>query len=129
MTTIITGRSLTLTIATVDYTAQCTSATINPTNNNETWQTLAGPVSRRTSESFELQIVGFQDWNATSSMAEALWSAAVTNTPIAFTLEVTGGGEWTGSVIPQFPTAGGDAASALEMDVTFPIDGTPTYTP
>lgn len=129
MTTIITGRTLTLTIDGDDYTAQCTSATINPTNNNETWQTLAGPVSRRTSESFELQIVGFQDWNAASSMAEALWTAAVTNTPVGFTLEVTGGGTWSGDVIPQFPTAGGDAASALEMDVTFPIDGTPTYTP
>lgn len=129
MTTILTGRSLALTIDGDTYTAQCSSASLVPTNNTETFQTLAGPVARRISESWELQVRGWQDWNAVGGMAAALWAAAAANTPVAFTLTVDGDAAFTGNVIPVYPTVGGDASSALEVDVTFPVDGTPTFTP
>lgn len=129
MTTILTGRSLTLTLDAIAYTAQCSGVSIVPTNNTETYQTLAGPTSARISESFELSVKGWQDWNAAGSMSAALWAAAVTNTPIPFEMKVDGDGTWAGEVVPVFPTAGGDAGSALEMDLTFPIVGIPTFTP
>lgn len=129
MTTIITGRTLAVTIDGDTYTAQCSSASLVPTNNTEVFQTLAGPVARRISESWELQVKGWQDWNAASSMSAALWAAAAAGTPVAFTLTVEGNAAWSGDIIPVYPTVGGDAAAALELDMSFPVDGTPTFTP
>lgn len=129
MTTILTGRSLALTIDGDTYTAQCSSASLVPTNNTETFQTLAGPVARRVSESWELNVKGWQDWNDVSSMSAALWAAAAAGDPIAFTLTVDGNAAWSGNIVPVYPTVGGDAGAVLEVDMTFPVDGVPTFTP
>lgn len=129
MATIITGRSLTITIDAVDYSAQCAAVSLNPTNNTETYQTLAGPASKLISTSWELSLTGWQDWNEVSGLAPALWAAAAAGDAVAFSLEVDGNAAFTGNLIPVYPTIGGSADAALEIDITFPVDGDVTFTP
>lgn len=129
MATILIGRQLTLEIDNDSYSAQTAEVTLVPTNNSETYQTLSGPTTIQLPTTWELNVRAFQDWNEASSLAEALVVAATAGDAIPFELVVDGGMTITGNVIPVFPTAGGAADSALEMDLTFPVDGDPTFTP
>jgi hypothetical protein len=129
MATILIGRQLTLEIDNDSYSAQTAEVTLVPTNNSETYQTLSGPTTIQLPTTWELNVRAFQDWNEASSLAEALVVAATAGTAIPFELVVDGGMTITGNVIPVYPTAGGAADSALEMDLTFPVDGDPTFTP
>lgn len=129
MATILIGRQLTLEIDNDSYSAQTAEVTLVPTNNSETYQTLTGPTTIQLPTTWELNVRAFQDWNEASSLAEALVVAATAGDAIPFELVVDGGMTITGNLIPVFPTAGGAADSALEMDLTFPVDGDPTFTP
>lgn len=129
MATIITGRQLTLEIDNDSFSAQTAEVTLVPTNNSETYQTLTGPTTIQLPTTWELNVRAFQDWNEASSLAEALVVAATAGTAVPFELVVDGGMTITGNVIPVFPNVGGAADSALEMDLTFPVDGDPTFTP
>ena len=129
MATIITGRKLTISIGATDYSAQAGAVSLVPTNNTEVFQTLAGPAAQRLSTSWELQLTAWQDWNATGGLAEALWDAADTGTPVAFSLEVDNNAAFTGNIVPVYPTVGGEAGSALEIDISFPVDGDVTFCP
>lgn len=129
MATIITGRQLTLEIDGDSFSAQTAEVTLVPTNNSETYQTLTGPTTIQLPTTWELNVRAFQDWNEASSLAEALVVAATAGDAVSFELVVDGGMTITGNVIPVFPNVGGAADSALEMDLTFPVDGDPTFTP
>lgn len=129
MATILTGRQLTLEIDGDSYSAQTAEVTLVPSNNSETYQTLTGPTTIQLPTTWELNVRAFQDWNEATSFSEALVVAATAGTAVSFELVVDGGMTITGNVIPVFPSAGGSADSALEMDLTFPVDGTPTFTP
>ncbi len=129
MATILTGRQLTLEIDGDSYSAQTAEVTLVPTNNAETYQTLTGPTTIQLPTTWELNVRAFQDWNEATSLSEALVIAATAGTAISFEMVIDSGMTITGNVIPVFPSAGGAADSALEMDLTFPVDGTPTFTP
>ena len=129
MATILTGRQLTIEIDGDSYSAQTAETTLVPTNNSETYQTLTGPTTIQLPTTWELNVRAFQDWNEATSLAEALVAAATVGTAIGFEMVIDGGMTITGNVIPVFPSAGGAADSALEMDLTFPVDGDPTFTP
>jgi hypothetical protein len=129
MATILTGRQLTLEIDSDSYSAQTAEVTLVPSNNSETYQTLTGPTTIQLPTTWELNVRAFQDWNEATSFAEALVVAATAGTAIPFELVIDEGMTITGNVIPVYPSAGGSADSALEMDLTFPVDGTPTFTP
>jgi hypothetical protein len=129
MATILIGRQLTLEIDGDSYSAQTAEVTLNPTNNSETYQTLAGPTTIQLPTTWELNVRAFQDWNEATSLAEALVTAATTGTAIPFELVIDEGMTVTGNVIPVYPSVGGAADAALEMDLTFPVDGEPTFTP
>lgn len=129
MATIITGRQLTLEIDGDSFSAQTAEVTLVPTNNSETYQTLTGPTTIQLPTTWELNVRAFQDWNEASSLAEALVVAATAGDAVSFELVVDGGMTITGNVIPVYPNVGGAADSALEMDLTFPVDGDPTFTP
>jgi hypothetical protein len=77
---------------------------------------------------WELRVRGFQDWGEATSFAEAMWSAAVAGTSIAFDL-TTAGGNFTGNIVPVYPNVGGSADAAMELDLTFQCDGAVTFTP
>jgi hypothetical protein len=129
MTTILIGRQLTLEIDGDSYSAQTAEVTLVPTNNSETYQTLSGPTTIQLPTTWELTVRAFQDWNEAASLAEALVTAATSGDPIPFELVIDSGMTITGNVVPVYPSAGGAADAALEMDLTFPVDGEPTFTP
>jgi len=129
MTVIYTGRNLTIEVDAVAYSAQTSSTTVNAQNSATVYQTLTGPKSIMDPTSWELQIAGFQDWDEASSFCDAMVAAATAGDPIPFELALSTGATVTGDIIPAFPPFGGAADSALEFDMTFTVDGTPTYTP
>lgn len=129
MATIITGRKLTLEIDGDAYSAQTAEVTLSPSNNQETYQTLTGPTTIQLPTTWELSVRAFQDWNEAASFAEAMWTAAAAGADIPFELVVDSGASFTGNLVPVYPNVGGSADAALEMDLTFAVNGDVTFTP
>ena len=122
-TTLLTGRSVTLELGGDDYEIQAKSVTLQVTNDITTVNTLSGNKSIVTNTTGTLVIDGFQDYNSGhTGLADSLYADALAGTSIAFTMDV-GDATFTGNVIPNFPTAGGDAVSVLEYSVTCVVDG------
>jgi hypothetical protein len=62
------------------------------------------------------------DWGKTSSVCEALWTAAETpDTTIAITLTAATGAVFVFDIFPEFPTAGGAGTDAQTVDFTFKV--------
>ena len=117
-TTIITGRDLVVTIATVNYDAQATSATLANSPTVETYQTLDGKAYKHIDDQWTLNMELLADWGVASSLFEAMWTAFTTapNTALAFSLTTATGAVFTGNVFPVAPTAGGAAPDAVRLD-------------
>lgn len=127
-TAVVTGRSITLTINSVAYTDQITSCVLTPTDNPVTGIVVSGPYAARGTASWTLDVEMIADWGATSSVCEALWSAAETGTALSFTLLAATGASFAGSVVPMFPQVGGPADGAQTVSVSMPVNGTITET-
>ena len=124
------GKSLTVKIATVDYSVQCSSARLIPNKTVSQFQTLTGTAAKAMGvTTFQLEVTAYQDWitGAGTSMFEAMLAAEVAGTPVAFEL-ATVGGKFSGNIIPVYPGAGGAADAALEHTFTFEVDGSVTWT-
>lgn len=129
MAVVLTGRKLTIKVATVAYSAQVSEATLVANNNVTQYITLTTNTPVATQPTFQLRIRGFQDWGEAVSFCDAMWAAATTGAAIAFELQVDGptaDRTFTGNIIPIFVDAGGSAEAALEFDATFEVVGTPT---
>lgn len=129
-TTVITGRDLTLTIATVNYDAQTTSVTLVNSPTIDVYQTLDGKAYKHTDDQWTLNVELLSDWGATSSLCEAMWAAAETapNTTIAVSLTAATGAVFACSVLPAFPSVGGGAPGAQTQSWSMTVVGTPTET-
>jgi len=129
-TTVITGRDLTLTIASANYDAQATSVTLTNTPTIDVFQTLDGKAYKHTDNQWELAVELLADWGATSSLFEAMWAAAESapNTTLAVSLTATTGAVFTCNVLPVFPSVGGTAPSAQTDSWTLTVVGTPSET-
>jgi len=129
-TTIITGRDLTLTIATTNYDAQATSATLANAPTIETYQTLDGKAYKHIDDQWTFDVEMLADWGATSSLCEALWSAAESapNTTLAVSLTAVTGAVFAFNVMPMFPSVGGSAPDAQTVSLSFTVVGTPSET-
>ena len=129
-TTIITGRDLVLTIATVNYDAQATSAVLANSPTVETYQTLDGKAYKHIDDQWTFDVSMLADWGATGSLCEALWTACETapNTTLAASLTAATGAVFAFSVMPVFPAVGGAAPDAQTVDLSFIVVGTPTET-
>ena len=127
-TTIITGRDLVLTIATVNYDAQATSAVLANSPTVETYQTLDGKAYKHIDDQWTFDVSMLADWGAASSLCEALWTACETapNTVLAVSLTAVTGAVFTFNVMPVFPAVGGAAPDAQTVDLSFIVVGTPT---
>jgi hypothetical protein len=127
-TTIITGRDLVLTIATVNYDAQATSAVLANSPTVETYQTLDGKAYKHIDDQWTFDISMLADWGASGSLCEALWTACETapNTVLAVSLTAVTGAVFTFNVMPVFPAVGGSAPDAQTVDLSFIVVGTPT---
>ena len=129
-TTIITGRDLVLTIATVNYDAQATSATLSNSPTIETYQTLDGKAYKHIDAQWTFDVAMLADWGAASSLCEALWTAteSAPNTTLAVSLTAVTGAVFAFNVMPVFPAVGGAAPDAQTVDLSFVVVGTPTET-
>ena len=129
-TTIITGRDLVLTIATVNYDAQATSAVLSNSPTVTTYQTLDGKAYKHIDDQWTLDIEMLADWGATSSLCEALWTAweSAPNTVLAVSLTAATGAVFTCNVMPVVPSIGGAAPDAQTVSLSFVVVGNPTET-
>ena len=129
-TTVITGRDLVLTIATVNYDAQVTSAILTNAPVIDTYQTLDGKAYKHIDDQWTFDVEMLADWGATSSLSEALWTAADTapNTTLAVSLTATTGAVFAFNVMPVYPSVGGAAPGAQTLSLSFLVVGTPADT-
>jgi len=129
-TTVITGRDLTLTIATTNYDAQATSAVLSNSPTIDAYQTLDGKVFRHIDDTWTFDVEMLADWGASGSLCEALWTATETapNTTLAASLTAATGAVFAFNVLPVYPSAGGAAPSAQTVSLSFTVVGTPTET-
>ena len=129
-TTIITGRDLVLTIASTNYDAQATSATLANSPTIETYQTLDGKAYKHIDDQWTFDVSMLADWGASGSLCEALWSAceSAPNTTLAVSLTAVSGAVFAFNVMPIFPAVGGTAPDAQTVDLSFTVVGTPTET-
>ena len=123
MATVQTGRSLTVSIASTDYSAQVAEVSLVPNETVEQYITLTDTTAVKQPTTFQLQLRAFQDWGETGSFCDAMWTAAATGSAISFQLGVAGAGTFSGNMIPSYPTAGGPADGALEVEFTFEVTG------
>lgn len=129
-TNVITGRDVTFTLDSASYDAQVTSAVLSCDTIIETYQTLDGRAHKSVDKQWTFTIELLQDWGATSSLFEAMWSDAESapNTTLAVSFTAASGAVFTFNVFPVFPSAGGAAPGALTDTWTLTVDGTPTET-
>lgn len=127
-TTVVTGRDVTFTLDTFAYDAQATSAVLSCDTIIETYQTLDGRVHRTTDKQWTFTIELLQDWGATGSLFEAMWTDAETapNTTLAVSFTAISGAVFAFNVLPIFPSAGGAAPGALTDTWTMTVVGTPS---
>jgi hypothetical protein len=129
-TTVITGRDLVLTIATVNYDAQATSAILTNAPVIDTYQTLDGKAHKHIDDQWTFDVEMLADWGVASSLSEALWTAADTapNTTLAVSLTATTGAVFAFQVMPVYPSVGGAAPGAQTLSLSFLVVGTPADT-
>ena len=129
-TTVITGRDLVLTIATVNYDAQATSAILTNAPVIDTYQTLDGKAYKHIDDQWTFDVEMLADWGVASSLSEALWTAADTNpnTTLAVSLTATTGAVFAFNVMPVYPSVGGAAPGAQTLSLSFLVSGTPADT-
>jgi hypothetical protein len=129
-TTVITGRDLVLTIATVNYDAQATSAILTNAPVIDTYQTLDGKAYKHIDDQWTFDVEMLADWGVASSLSEALWTAADTapNTTLAVSLTATTGAVFAFNVMPVYPSVGGAAPGAQTLSLSFLVVGTPAET-
>lgn len=117
-----TGRSLTVSIDAVDYSIQTAEVTLTPSQTTTQYVTVAGSAAVAGPVTWALRVRAFQDWGEASSFCDAIYAAAVAGTPVPFEL-TTANGTFTGDITPTYPSVGGAADSALEVDITFEVNG------
>ena len=129
-TTVITGRDLSFTIATVSYNEQATSATLSGDVTIDRYMTLYGPAYKSVDKQWTFDVEMLADWGAADSLCEALWSAAETapNTVLAVSMTAVTGAVFAFNVLPIFPSVGGTSPSAQTVSMSFTVVGTPTET-
>ena len=125
-TTVITGRDISLSFSGgTDIEAQATNAVLTKVNERQAYQTLDGISYKTTDISGTFQLDMLADWGKTSSVCEAIWTAAESapDTGIAVTFTSATGAQFVFDILPEFPTAGGSGIDAQEVSFTFTVKG------
>jgi len=126
-TTVLTGRELVLTIATVDYSDQILSAVLTIETERLTLDTLAGRAYKFIDKNATLDIEFLADWSDASGLSRALWAAAeAPDTPLACVLTATTGDTFSFNALPVFPNVGGAASEGQTQSLSLQVDGTIT---
>ena len=124
-TTIYTGRSITLTIDTKDYTDQILSSVLTIETERLSFDTLAGRVYKYLDNNATLDLEFLDDWSEADSISKALWTAteSAPDSNLACVLTVNTGDTFTFNVLPSFPSAGGSGADAQQQSVSLQVNG------
>jgi hypothetical protein len=124
-TTVITGRDLTLTIATKNYDEQALSATLTNEASIEVYQTLYQKAYKNIDNQWTFEMEMLADWGAADSLCEALWNAAESapNTTIAVSFTAITGAAFSFNVLPLYPSVGGTSPDAQTVSLSFTVVG------
>ena len=116
MATVLTGADLTLTIDGSAFDAQTISTSFTYSPDQQVLETLSGPVYKTLTKPYSLDVTMYSDWGTTSSLCEALASAALSapDTSLAFTLVYVG----PNATLPAIPPFGGEGAAAAQTSFT-----------
>lgn len=128
-TTVLSGRQVTLTIATKNYSEQILSSAINFDTERLTFDTLAGKAYKYIDSNVTLDIEFLNDMGASpDSLYKALWDATETapDTTLAFVMTLRTGVTLTGTVLPQYPGISTSGADAQTCSVSLQVVGVPT---
>jgi hypothetical protein len=128
-TTILSGRQLSLTIATKNYSEQILDSAINFDTERLTFDTLAGKAFKYIDSNVTLDLTFLNDVGATpDSLYNALWTATETapDTVLAFVLTLRTGVTLTGNVLPNYPGVSASGADAQQVTVSLQVVGIPT---
>lgn len=128
-TTILSGRQLTLTIATVAYSEQILDSAINFDTERLTFDTLAGKAYKYIDSNVTLDLTFLNDAGKTSpgSLYKALWDAteSAPDTVLAFVLTLTTGVTLTGNVLPVYPGISASGSDAQQCAISLQVVGIP----
>ena len=127
-TTVLSGRQLTLTIATQNYSDQILDSAINFDTERLTFDTLAGKAYKYIDSNVTLDINFLNDAGEATSLYKALWDAteSAPDTTLAFVLTLATGITLTGTVLPQYPGVSASGADAQTCSVSLQVVGIPT---
>jgi hypothetical protein len=128
-TTILSGRQLSLTIATKNYSEQILDSAINFDTERLTFETLAGKAYKYIDSNVTLDLTFLNDAGATpESLYGALWTATETapDTALAFVLTLRTGVTLTGTVLPNYPGVSASGSDAQQVTVSLQVVGIPT---
>jgi hypothetical protein len=125
MATVITGRDVTLEIDEDDFTPQTLSTTLSVEDDQEVYETFAGPVYKTITQNYVLEIEMLADWGTTDSLCEALEDAFANDpdTAIEFELVVTGPDNiitFAGEVFPKAPAVSAAGVDASQVTISLP---------
>ena len=122
--TVITGRNISLSFTGgTDIEAQATNAVLTKNNVRQAYETLDGVAYKTVDTTGTFQLDMLADWGKTSSVCEALWTAAESapDTDISITLTTATGAQFVFPIKPEFPTAGGSGVDAQTVSLTFTV--------
>ena len=127
-TTILSGRSLILTIATKDYSDQILTADLTIDTERLTFDTIAGRAYKYLDNNAVLNLTFLNDIGETDSITKALWDATETapDTTLAAVLTVKTGKTFTFNVLPSWPSQGGSGSDAQQVTVALQVVGSIT---
>jgi hypothetical protein len=136
MTAILTGHDVTLTLNGGTYAPQVTSVSVTVQDSQETFDVLGARVYKTVRDTdagvpYQMDLGMLADWADSSSLCQALATAALTapDTSVAFTMTVVGEDDTilvTGDVFPIVPPVSGAGFDVSEITFTLTGDrGTP----
>ena len=129
-TTVITGRDVTITIATVSHDQQTLGCVLTTVENIQTYETIDGAVYKNIDSKSTFKLDMLSDWGVTGSFCEALHIAATSapNTVLATTLVSATGASFAFNILPIRPPAGGSGNEAQKVSLDFIVTGAPVLT-
>ena len=124
-TTILSGRSIILSIATNDYTDQILTGNLTISTDRLTFDTLAGRAYKYIDNNATLDLEFLNDIGETPSLTKALWDATETapDTVLATVLTAKTGKTFTFNVLPSWPSQGGTGSDAQKVSVSLQVVG------
>jgi len=124
MTTVITGRDLTLSIDAVDHDVQTLGYVLTQEHDRQRYELIDGARYKVIDVTGSLEVRLMADWGDAASLCGALWDASATdpNTALDVVLE-SNGDSWAGKVYPTYPAGGpgGEGKTAQEVAFTLPV--------